>query len=817
MKLKIIPGFFIFVGLAVSSSHAQEFTLTTTSANTVSSKSSIDLPGLTGNPLAIIVATPLGDTQTLNPHPIGAWYYSGKWNIFNTDHAVMPLGAKYKVQFFLKPGPNQFLHSITQQNLGSEGSYIDHPALNNNPNAQFKILQNHAPDVRSPYKLNMFEAKASYSDAAGRWYIANVNGEPLGRGSAYNIVINTANEVSANTKTDAIKPTSIVPDPAPAQPTASPVDNTGRNDPTPRPTPLPVSTPTPLPVATPLPTSTALTGFVDMHTHPMSHLGFGKKLLHGAPDVGSIIPAGTRLCNPTDFRANNIYQALGNCNSTHGGWGTTNVCGDHVRALVISSFLDKDFAYRVSGNAHNDHRHEGIETHPNFLYFPHQTSKVHQQMWWEWIERAHKEGKLNVMVALAVNNELLAELISGDAPKDDKSSADLQIDEIKSFVGRHDFMEIAYSASHLRRIVGEGKLAVVLGMEVDNIGNFHRLGANETLVKSEIQRLYVKGVRYVFPIHLLDNKFGGTAVYSDLFNFANKYSTGSFYDIRTDFHVDFKLGVGSGFGGDYLALQGIKSALDAMSGLPSPPAFNGDPNSPDFCPVPILGCSKTFRLVRGLLTPDPGYLIYSTKPGGHVNAKGLSDLGKVAVKEMMKLGMLIDIDHMSDLSQDDTLKLAEQFSYPVNIGHNGIRGWQSSERHASIKSIKRVAALGGVFGVGTADTTPQAFIERFVAVWTAMGTKPAVAIGTDVNGMEPLPKASTGLNSANFYNGFPKSKTGNRTWDYTIEGVAHYGLMADFMRDVSLRNSAVYNNLMNSAEYFAQMWEKVERQKTTVK
>ena len=62
---------------------AQELTSTATSANTVSSKTLIDLPGLTGNPMAIIVATPVGNTAQLNTHPVGAWYYSGKWNIFN--------------------------------------------------------------------------------------------------------------------------------------------------------------------------------------------------------------------------------------------------------------------------------------------------------------------------------------------------------------------------------------------------------------------------------------------------------------------------------------------------------------------------------------------------------------------------------------------------------------------------------------------------------------------------------------------------------------------------------------------------------------
>ena len=805
---KITLGSILIITLAAISAFGQEFTLTTTAANTVSSKSSIDMPSLTGNPLAIIVATPVGNTALLNPHPIGAWYYSGKWNIFNSDHGVMPIGAKYQVQFFLQPGPNQFLHIVTQQNLGSEGSYIDNPALNGNPNVQFKILQNHSPDVRTPYKLNMFEAKAAYSTAASRWYIANVNGEPLGRNSAYNIVI--ASSVAT------VSPT----------PTPTP-DGTVAINPTPipiiRPTPVDRTPVTPTVTPTPIPTPTPLNGFVDMHTHPMSYLGFGKKLVHGVPDEGSIIPAGTRNCNPTDLIATNIHDALGNGSSTHGGWGLNNVCGDYTRAFIISNFLDKDFAHRVSGNIHGDHRHEGIDSNPQFLFAPHQTSKVHQQMWWEWIKRAKDEGNLRVIVALAVNNELLAEIIDGDDPKNDTASADLQIDAMIDFVGRHDFMEIAKTPADLRRIVGAGKLAVILGMEVDNIGDFNRKNATDAAVKTEIQRLYNKGIRYVFPIHLLDNKFGGTAVYSNLFNIANKFSTGQFYDVKTG-PVDFRLGVSPVPGGDWGAIQGIKTTLDVMSGIPYPPAIQADPFKPGYCPVPILGCWKTFQTIRGLFTPDPSFFIYSTISGGHVNKKGLSDTGKAAVKEMMKLGMLIDIDHMSDASQADTLTIAEAASYPLNIGHNGIRGSHSSERHALRSTIERVAALGGVFGIGTSDaddhnSDAQTFIKSYNDVWNAMAAKggtPRVALGTDVNGMERLPRASKGLNAATFYTGFSRSQTGTRIWDYTTEGVAHYGLMADFMKDVRERNLSVHGRLMDSAEYFARMWEKAEQQKTSV-
>ena len=582
-----------------------------------------------------------------------------------------------------------------------------------------------------------------------------------------------------------------------------------------------------------------LSGWVDLHTHPMSHLGFGKKLLHGVPDIGSLVPAGTRNCNPTDFRATTISEALGNCSSTHGGWGVANTCGDHIRSFVISGLFDDEFVNNLGddplkgGNVFGDHRHEGIETNPfNFAYWPHQSSKVHQQMWWEWIKRAKELGNLRVMVALTVNSELLAKILNGDSPQDDKASADLQIDEIIAFVGRHgDFMEIAKTPADLRRIVGADKLAVVLGMEVDNIGNFNKPGAavNELTVKAEIQRLYDKGVRYVFPIHLVDNKFGGTAVYEDLFNFANKFSTNSFLKVRQSNAVEYKLGEMSDAGVFLATSKDVRPVLGALSTIPYPPAFNADPTSPDFCmnPIPFngsLGCWRTFKLLAGILNTPPEYQSYDTIPKGHVNDTGLTSIGKFAVREMMKLGMMIDIDHMSDKSQADTLDIAEQPSnrYPINMGHNGLQNRRASERIAALGTVKRVAALGGVFGMGTADSEEhnydaQTFISSFREVWTAMGSSPAVALGTDVNGMERLPRASKNI-GPNFYTAaFPRGKTGTRSWDYTTEGVVHYGLMADFVRDVSRRDATVHANLMTAAEKFAQMWEKADKQKACVR
>jgi hypothetical protein len=180
--------FLILSAILVANVLGQEFTLTTTAANTVASKSTIEMPGLAGNPNAIIIATPVGNTATLNPHPIGAWYYNGKWNIFNTDHANMPAGLKFKIEVFLRPNAEQFVHLVTKDNLSEGVSIIDNPSVNRNPNVQFRIFQNHAPDYRTSY-LNKYEARAEYDAAAGRWLLRNVDGERLFPGTAYNIVI----------------------------------------------------------------------------------------------------------------------------------------------------------------------------------------------------------------------------------------------------------------------------------------------------------------------------------------------------------------------------------------------------------------------------------------------------------------------------------------------------------------------------------------------------------------------------------------------------------------------------------------------------
>ncbi len=616
-------------------------------------------------------------------------------------------------------------------------------------------------------------------------------------------------------------------------------------------------------------------GAADLHTHLMSHLAMGNKLIYGAPDIGSLVPAGTHKrgfdafapeCNPTEERATTIEHALGNCDAAHGGWGVENDCGNYLRAAILNAAFDGEYEHRVpmENNLHGDHPHAG---YPNFQHWPHFSSASHQQMYADWIKRAY-EGGLRVLVTLTVNSELLGAVLSGDPPFDDKTVADKQLDEIKLFVERHsDFMEIASTPLDMRRIIRSNKMAVVIGMEVDNIGNFNyaTVSANETAVKAEIRRLYNKGVRYIFPIHLVNNKFGGSAVYSLLFNLSNKYTNsrplpwgapippGLMFNMQraTDPRIHYTLnltGVPSA-GAMNAAIVGMGILFDGISEIPFPPALNLDPFSSDFCPMPKLGCIQQFKIVKSLLTLDPAWDIYNSISGGQQNSLGLTSLGIIAIKEMMKLGMIIDIDHMSDHSVAGALELVNQFEYPVASGHNGMRdgffenvGHKVSENQRTNEQLQTVKKWGGVFGLGIGESTSAQYLTNFrIAMSANKMNGGGIMMGSDINGFVTMPKPRHGAGRGaerSRYSGsissnwsrevqyaaegsatfnpttgahrLRKYTFGNKPWDYNTEGVAHIGLFPDYFQD--LKNLGMTTTerqvFFTAADYFVTMWDK---------
>jgi len=588
----------------------------------------------------------------------------------------------------------------------------------------------------------------------------------------------------------------------------------------------------PVPPGPVIPASKPIWGTIDMHTHPLSYLGMGGKLMHGRLDGD---PA----------------SALGNCNCTHGGWGTDNTCGNYFRAEIVNlidEHYDKTARRKVEDIQvpHNDHPHDGF---PGLINWPAQNSMTHQQMWYEWMRRA-KDGGLKSIIALTVNSEVLGRALGGDAPYDDKTTADRQIDELIAFVRRHrDFLDTVTNSARMRQVINEGKMAVIIGMEIDNIGNFYEnVSVTKDQVRNEITRLKNKGVSYIFPIHVTDNKFGGSAVYKELFNFSNKYATGQpitgtvpvelyppvlpghLFRVETapDRNIAFRLE--GGLMSTMTRMRPLVELIDA-GGFPILPPPLDIPSlaiKPIIDPILLsLRLSQQYQLAKKIfldlhpeLSTYDGIKRSPTDPGGHRNVLGLSDLGIFAVNEMMRQGLMIDIDHASEKSVNDMLRIASANDYPVNSGHNGLRNRGDNEKTRTPGQLDTISRLGGMFGMGWENQNPNRFSINFGTHLMAMGGK-NTTFGSDIGGY-----AATTLkprSADKFINYTNRSlpdylTTGSmagtsRTWNYNTEGMVHIGLYPDFFE--ALKKDGMDINKLNqfflASEYFARMWEKCER------
>ena len=119
----------------------------------------------------------------------------------------------------------------------------------------------------------------------------------------------------------------------------------------------------------------------------------------------------------------------------------------------------------------------------------------------------------------AVNNELLCRLLrtalyqgENEHPCDDRTNLHRQIDAFNALDAKYDWFEVALTPWHARKIIHEGKLAVVLSAE-----SSHMLPPSEGDFKAQLEKLYQKGLRSLQIVHERDNRFAGGAPHRENF------------------------------------------------------------------------------------------------------------------------------------------------------------------------------------------------------------------------------------------------------------------------------------------------------------
>jgi microsomal dipeptidase-like Zn-dependent dipeptidase len=484
-----------------------------------------------------------------------------------------------------------------------------------------------------------------------------------------------------------------------------------------------------------------LWGFADLHAHLMAHLAFGGKAFWGQP------------YDPEHPGPEGIQHALSSCEPIHGG--------------LIN--INPELGHPAGGGW------------PEFIIWPRFTTIVHQQAYVDWIYRAY-QGGLRLVTCLAVNNELLAVKSNPELPHDDKSTIERQVVAMKEMTAYIDaqsggpgkgWMQIVYTPEQARQVIGENKLAVVLGVEVDSLGNWRNfddldkqchgdINQARQLISQELDWLYGLGIRQITPIHLTNNAFGGTAIYLRFLEMANIFVTGDPWTVEDRWETGVR----------YRLDQDTSDAVDDLERT-----------------VVVSGRHLRGMHRRTLLDHIPGirdlYEAFDAPKirGGHANARGLNHYGEILLEELMAHGIIIDFDHMSEKTTDSALAIAEAHQYPVICSHAWFRDllfsaqlefdpvrhehYGTSDVHKvaheagkRADQIERIGRLGGVVApiinqgdiaglrrglpelaakvprpsAGSSTSWAQAYLY---AVDKMNGR--GVAIGTDINGAAGLP------------------------------------------------------------------------------
>lgn len=500
---------------------------------------------------------------------------------------------------------------------------------------------------------------------------------------------------------------------------------------------------------------------------------------------------------------------------------------------------------------------------PTFQDWPAWDMLTHENTYYKWVERSWQSG-LRLMVNNLVQNDALCELNNilhvanpSDPALIDKLSR--AVGSIKSFAdilktGPNDLLSqvkdgllsdfapetcndmatalrqatfmyrmenyidaqnggpgkgwfrIVKSPEQAREVINEGKLAVVLGIELSNVfdcsvtivgtgalGNLAELPhCSRETIDSYLELLDGIGVRQINLVHEFNNALGGNGIFNgEVINVGNFADTGQFW--RTEPCPDT----------DYY----YSASVDLLS--VDPFSYLGD--NP-------LSWLLSDVLLQGLL---PAY-----QPSHQCNKRGITDLGRYALQRVMAKHMMIDVDHMSVKMKSQVIDTAMDQTpmYPVISSHGGHGG-------ITMEQARDIIKTGGL--INPIDVSPSALVREYdhLKEVTPEGNLLALSFTSDINGMAAQPGPGGGAEISYPFTLFQGPDwndkfagiepltfelscvpEGDRCFDFNKEGIAQYGLYADWVESVRKtagdRAPAILDALYSSAEHYLQVWER---------
>ncbi|MCU1691480.1 MAG: Sphingolipid ceramide N-deacylase, partial [Frankiales bacterium] len=474
---------------------------------------------------------------------------------------------------------------------------------------------------------------------------------------------------------------------------------------------------------------------------------------------------------------------------------------------------------------------------PTFGYWPKYDTLTHEQYYWKWLERAYLGG-LRMTTNLLVDNTALCQAF----PLKKNSCNEMdgvrlqakRLFELQDYVDAQSggpgegWYRIVTTPAQARRTINAGRLAVLMGIEVSSLfdcGEFLDVPQCTTAdIDTRLQEVYDMGVRQMELLNKFDSALAGVTgdngTTGVVVNAGNKQVTGHFWDMRT-------------------CATEAQPHTHSNGGSGSAQVDKTQPNVADSAPggaeVDVLAgrvLGQFGAVTKGLVAP-----LYPAGP--HCNSRGLTPLGAHVVTKMIEKGMVFDPDHMSALAQRQALDLVEKKLVPAEkaaakkAGRPAVEpAVLSSHSWGNDTIYQRIYGLDGVVAPRTADAA--SFADRwaqhrqFAKDNAPAGYDFGMGYGADTNGLGGQPGPRLTPKKALSYTTPIKApiggvtlrqqKAGVKTFDIRRDGVAQYGMFADWFAELKLAadekhpelggGKAIEADMLNGAETFLRIWER---------
>ena len=136
--------------------------------------------------------------------------------------------------------------------------------------------------------------------------------------------------------------------------------------------------------------------------------------------------------------------------------------------------------------------------------------------------------------------------------------------------------------------------------------------------------------------------------------------------------------------------------------------------------------------------------------GSHKTGGGLTDQGKEFVKEAQRVGMMVDVSHISDEGFWDIMEITEK---PIVASHSNSRAVCDNSRNLTDDMFRAICQSGGVAGFNqcapfVGEKPDLDTVCDHILHWLELDPEGEhIALGADLDGCDELPEGFDGIQS----------------------------------------------------------------------